>query len=334
MQFDHLRRRDFIVLVGAGAAAWPLAARAQQGGPARRVGLLMNLEADDPESKVRMTLFSEALQKLGWVADRNLRLDYRWGNNVPERMRRDATELVALAPDVVVTTTGTGVAALQQASRTVPIVFAGIVDAVAEGRVESLARPGGNATGFMSVEYGMSAKLLELLKEIAPDVKRAAVVRDPTSPGGIGQFEPLQVAAPSFGVALSSVDVRDPDGIERGIADFARDPNGGLIVPQNALANFHRERIVAAAARHRLPAVYPTREFAASGGLISYGGVTSEQWRGTAGYVDRILKGAKPAELPVQTPTRYELIINLKTAKALGLAVPLTLFARADEVIE
>jgi ABC-type uncharacterized transport system substrate-binding protein len=334
MQFDHLRRRDFIVLLGGGAAAWPLAARAQQGGLARRVGMLMNLEADDPEAKARMTLFSAALQELGWVAGRNLLLDYRWGINVPDRMRRDATELIALAPDVVVTSTGTGVAALQQASRTVPIVFTGIIDAVAEGRVESLARPGGNATGFMSVEYGTSGKLLELLKEIAPDVKRAAVVRDPTSPGGIGQYEPLQAAAPSFGVALASVDVRNPGEIESGIADFARYPNGGLIVPRNALANFHRERIVAAAARHRLPAVYPGREFAMSGGLISYGGVTSEQWRGTAGYVDRILKGAKPADLPVQTPTRYELIINLKTAKVLGITVPLTLLARADEVIE
>jgi putative ABC transport system substrate-binding protein len=276
----------------------------------------------------------QALQEQGWTDGRNLRLDYRWGQNVADRLRRDSTELLALGPDVVVASSGQGVAAFQQASRTVPIVFVGIIDAVGAGRIASLAEPGGNATGFMSVEFGMSGKLIELLKEIAPGVKRSAVIRDPTSPGGIGQYGAIQAVAPTFGVELSPIDLRDPGEIERGIADFARKPNGGLIVPISALATFHRKTIEAAAARHQLPTVYANRQFVAEGGLISYGPDPIDLYLRAADYVSRILNGEKPAALPVQMPTKYELVLNLKTAKTLGLEIPPSLLAIADEVIE
>jgi putative ABC transport system substrate-binding protein len=334
MSFDRLKRREFISLLGGAAAAWPLAVRAQEGERVRRVGVLMVIAADDPEVTRRLAGFQQTLQELGWNDGGNLRLDYRWGPNLPDRVRRDASELLGLAPNVVVASSGAASAAFQQLSRTVPIVFVGIIDAVAGGRVASLAQPGGNATGFISVEYGMSGKLLELLKEIAPRTKRAAVVRDPTTPGGAGQYGAIQAVAPSFGVELSPIDLRDPGEIERGIAAFGQAPNGGLIVPASALATFQRETIITATARHRLPAVYSGRQFVASAGLISYAPAQSELWRGAAGYVDRILRGAKPADLPVQTPTKYELLINLKTAKALNLEISPSVLARADEVIE
>jgi putative ABC transport system substrate-binding protein len=329
-----MKRREFITLLGGAVAAWPLAARAQQADRVRRIGMLMGLDVDDPDAKSEIATFLRALQDLGWTDGRNLQLDYRWGPNVQDRLRRDAMELMALAPDVVVASTGSGVTVLQKASRVVPIVFVGIIDAVQAGRVASLARPGGNATGFMSDDYGISGKLLDLCRAVVPGLRRVAVVRDPTSNGGIGQYAVIEAAAPSLGVELTSIDVRDPVDIERSIAAFARSPDGGLIVPRNALASFHHETIITAANRHRVPAVYPARRFADRGGLISYGPVIGELWHGAAGYVDRILRGAKPGDLPVQAPTRYELVINLKTAKALGLTVPQTLLVAADEVIE
>jgi putative ABC transport system substrate-binding protein len=309
-----IRRRDFITLLG-GAAAWPLAARAQQPGGMRRIGVLMNLAVDDPESQARIIAFVQGLQQLGWAEGRNLRIDIRWGADDPDRSRRYAAELVALAPDV-------------------PIVFTTVGDPVGGGFVESLARPGGNATGFMLFEYSISVKWLELLKEIAPYVRRTAVLRDPATASGAGQLGAVQSVAPSFGVELSPVGVRDAGEIERAIAAFAREPNGGLIVTGSALATVHRELIITLAARHKLPAVYYERAFAKSGGLISYGPDRVDPYRRAAGYVDRIVKGEKPADLPVQAPTKYELVINLETAKALGLEIPATLLARVDEVIE
>jgi putative tryptophan/tyrosine transport system substrate-binding protein len=330
-----MKRREFITLLGGTAAAWPLAARAQQPDRVRRIGILMHLASDDADAQSRNAAFLQGLQELGWAVGRNVRIDYRWGasNFDPERMRKGAVELVALAPDVVLATTVPIVLALQEVSRTVPIVFAGAIDPVGAGLAASLARPGGNATGFTMFEYGISAKWLELLKEISPGVKRVAVLREPTV-AGIGQLAAMQTAAPSFEVELQPIDARDVGEFERMLADFARAPNGGLIVPLSTSAETHRKRIVALAARHRLPAVYPSRVDAAIGGLISYGPDQVDQCRRSAGYVDRILKGEKPAELPVQAPTKYELVINLKTAKALGLAVPDSLLARADEVIE
>jgi putative tryptophan/tyrosine transport system substrate-binding protein len=300
----------------------------------RRIGILMYLASDDADAQSRNAAFLQGLQELGWAVGRNVRIDYRWGasNFDPERMRKGAVELVALAPDVVLATTAPIVLALQQVSRTVPIVFAGAIDPVGAGLVASLARPGGNATGFTMFEYGISAKWLEL-KEISPGVKRVAVLREPTV-AGIGQLAAMQTAAPSFGVELQPIDARDVGEFERVLADFAGAPNGGLIVPLSTSAETHRTRIIALADRHRLPAVYPTRVYAALGGLISYGPDAVDQYRRAAGYVDRILRGEKPADLPVQHPTKYELVINFKTAKALGLTVPPTLLARADEVIE
>jgi putative ABC transport system substrate-binding protein len=293
----------------------------------------MYLAADDAEGQARLAAFTQALQHLGWSEGRNLRIDTRWAT--ADDIRTHAAELVALAPDVLVAATGTPtVAPLLQATRTVPIVFAIVVDPVGAGFVASLARPGGNATGFMAYEYGMSGKWLELLKEIAPHVTRAAVLRDPAVASGIGQFGAVQAVAPSLGVELSPVDVRDAGEIERAVAAFASGSNGGLIVTASGSATGHRQLIIALAARHRLPAVYPTRYFVTDGGLISYGADIIDQFRRAAGYVDRILKGEKPADLPVQAPTKYDLIINLKTAKALGLDVPTTVLARADEVIE
>jgi len=327
-----VKRRDFITLLG-GAAAWPLAARAQQPERMRRIGVLMNLTADDPEAPGRVAAFAQGLGELGWTIGRNVRIDYRWGANDPDRGRRYADELIALVPDVILASGSTAVRPLLQVTRT-SIVFVQVTDPVGLGLVASLARPGGNATGFMLYEYGMSGKWLELLKELAPRVARAGVLRDSSSPGGIGQFAAIQAVAPSMGMELSPLDVRDAGEIERVIALFGRSSDGGLIVTGSALAAAHRKLIVALAARHRLPAVYPFRYFATSGGLISYGPDTTDPFRRAAGYVDRILNGEKPGDLPVQAPTKYELVINLKTAKALGLEVPPTLLARADEVIE
>ena len=298
----------------------------------RRIGALMAQAADDPTSPVRVAAFAQGLQELGWTVGSNVQIDYRWANSDADRARY-AAELVALAPDVILATSGATVGALQQASRTVPIVFVTTIDPVGGGWIANLAHPGGNATGFASYEFSMFGKLLELLKEIAPGVKRAAIIRDPSVPAGSGGFAAIQTAAPPFGVELTAVGVRDSDEIERGIAAFARAGNGGMIMvgPPSSVA-LHRDLIVALAARHRLPAVHPSRRF--DGGLISYGPDVIDQYRRAAGYVHRILKGEKPADLPVQAPTKYELVINLKTAKALGLTVPETLLARADEVIE
>jgi ABC-type uncharacterized transport system substrate-binding protein len=329
-----MNRREFIALLGGAAAAWPLAVRAQQTERVRRIGVLMTLAADDPEGQARLTAFVQGLQELGWTDGRNVRIDYRWPAGDAERTRRYATELAALAPDVILAGGGSVVPSLLQATRTVPIVFTQTPDPVGAGFVNSLARPGGNATGFLLYEYGISAKWLELLKEIAPRVTRAAVIRDAAIASGTGQWGAIQTAAPSFGVEVSPVNVRDAGEIERDVAAFARSPNGGLIVAASTLAVVHRDLIVTLAARHKLPAVYSSRFFVAAGGLISYGPDSIDPHRRAAGYVDRILKGEKPADLPVQAPTKYELAINLKTARALGLDVPPTLIATADEVIE
>jgi putative tryptophan/tyrosine transport system substrate-binding protein len=310
------------------------AARAQQVERMRRIGVLMNLAPDDPEGQARITVFAQGLQEMGWIVGRNVRVDTRWGGGGADRIRRDAAELVALSPDVIFATSGTVLPALVQATRTVPIVFVQTADPVGSGFVDSLARPGGNVTGFLSFEFGISGKWLELLKEAAPGVTRAAVLRDPAVPSGMGQFGALQSAAPSLGVELRPVGVRDAGEIERAVTDFATSANGGLIVTASQLATVHRDLIVALAARYRLPAVYSDQYFVNAGGLISYGPNRIESYRHAASYVDRILKGEKPADLPVQAPTKYELVINLKTAKSLGLEVPPTLLARADEVIE
>jgi ABC-type uncharacterized transport system substrate-binding protein len=333
MQLDQLKRREFITLLGGAAAAWPLAARAQSGERIRRIGVLMYLPADDPEGQARLAALVQALKQLGWSDGRNLRIDTRWAT--ADDIRRHAAELVALAPDVLVAGTGTAsTAPLLEATRTLPIVFVTQIDPVGAGFVASLAQPGGNATGFTIFEYSMSGKWLELLKEIAPRVTRAAVLRDPAVASGIGQFGAVQIVAPSLGVQVTPVDVRDAGEIERALTAFARSLNGGLIVTGTALAFVHRDLIISLANRHRLPAVYWHRRFVASGGLISYGPDTIDPFRRAAGYVDRILKGEKPADLPVQAPTKYELVINLKTAKAHGLDLPTSVLARADEVIE
>jgi ABC-type uncharacterized transport system substrate-binding protein len=329
-----MRRREFIALVGGAATTWALVARAQQAEPMRRIGALMTLSEDDPEGRERMQAFLQSLQQLGWSDGRNVKIDYRWGANDAGRVRRYAAELVALAPDVILTAGTQSVAALQQATRTVPIVFGSVIDPVGAGFVETLARPGGNITGFTVFEYGISPKWLELLKQIAPHVTRAAILRDPTIASGIGQLGAIQGVAPSFGIELRPMDVRDASEIERAVAAFARTSNGGLIVTGSSVATSHRDLIVKLAARYRLPAVYPARFFVTAGGLISYGPDRVEQYHGAAGYVDRILKGEKPADLPVQAPTKYELAINLKTAKALGIAISSALLAQANEVIE
>ena len=320
-----MRRREFITLLGGVAVACPLTVRAQQPERVRRIGVLMPIAADDPESPVRIAAFLQGLQQLGWTVDgRSVRIDYRWGAGDAARIRRYAVELVALAPDVIFAAGNTPVGPLLEATRTVPIVFAVVPDPVGAGFVHSLARPGGNATGFLLFEYGISGKWLELLKQIAPGLTRAAVIRDPAISAGIGQFGALQSAAPSFGVELTPVNVRDPTEIERAVAEFAHSANGGLIVTASALATVHRDLIIALAARHKLPAAYNERFFVTGGGLMSYGPDEIEQYRQAAGYVDRILKGEKPADLPVQAATKYELVVNLKTAKALGLDVPPT----------
>jgi putative ABC transport system substrate-binding protein len=328
-----MKRRTFITLVG-GAAAWPLAARAQQADQVRRIGVLMDLAADDPEAQARSAAFLQGLQQLGWTDGRNVRIDTRWGAGESKRFRKYADELAALAPEVILCHGSATLGPLLQASRTVPVVFVAVIDPVGAGFVDSLSRPGGNATGFTFLEYGTSGKWLELLKEIAPRVTRAVVLRDAAVPSGIGQFAAIQAVAPSLGVELRPVGLRDAGEIERAITALASGPNGGLIVTGNALAFVHRDLIVTLAARHLLPVIYPGRLFVVRGGLISYSPDRIDQYRRAASYVDRILKGEKPAELPVQQPTKYELVINLKTAKALGLEVPPTLIARADEVIE
>jgi putative ABC transport system substrate-binding protein len=329
-----VKRREFITLVGGTMVGWPLAVRAQQPSQMRRIGMLTGFTSDDPGGQARLTAFAQGLQQLGWTVGRNVRIETRWGAGDAERYRRYAAELVALAPDVILVAGGSVLAAVQNATRTVPIVFVSVTDPVGAGQVGSLARPGGNTTGFTLLEYGTSGKWLELLKEIAPGVTRAAVIQDSSIASGTGQLAAIQTVAPPFGVQLTPVDVRDASGLEHSIATFTRGSNCGLIVTISPLALRHRELIIALAARHRLPAVYPWRVFVADGGLISYGPDDIDQYRRAASYVDRILKGEKPTDLPVQLPTRFELAVNLKTATALGLTIPPTLLARADEVIE
>ena len=328
-------RREFITLVGGAAAVWPLAARAQQ--PAervRRIGIFSPVAADSPEGRGRLTAFLQGLQELGWTDGRNVRIDYRLAEGDAERVRRHAADVIALAPDVVLANGTTALGPLLEVTRTVPIVFVQITDPVSTGYVESLARPGGNVTGFSLFEYGMSGKWLELLRQIAPRVTRAAVLRNSTQPTGIAQLAAMHSVAPALGVELVPIGLRDPEEIERGVTSFVRGTNGGLIVTSGGQGIRQGDLIVALATRHRLPAIYPYRFFATSGGLMSYGTDSADPYRRAAGYVDRILKGEKPSDLPVQMPTKYELVINLKTAKALGLEIPATLLARADEVIE
>jgi putative tryptophan/tyrosine transport system substrate-binding protein len=329
-----MRRREFILVLG-GVAAWPLATSAQQSDRIRTIGLLVAGTADDPEYQVRTGAFLQALKQLGWIDGRNARIDIRWTTTNSDALRKQAAELAALTPDVILAATGTTTTApLLEATRSVPIVFVLLIDPVGAGFVTSLARPGGNATGFLMFEYGLSAKWLELLKQIAPGVTRVAVLRDPAIASGIGQFGAIQSAAPSLGLEASPVNLHDAAEIERDITAFARSPNGGVVVTAAPRALLHRDLIVRLAARHRLPAVYTSRSYVANGGLISYGPDILDQFRRAAGYVDRILKGEKPADLPVQAPTKYELVINLKTAKTLGLEMPASVLARADEVIE
>jgi putative ABC transport system substrate-binding protein len=327
-----MRRREFIAAVG-GAAAWPLVARAQQGERVRRIGVIMALEGDDPQMRARLAAFRAGLQQLGWVEGRNLRIDVR-SNSGAQNIRKNIAELIALAPDVLLSAGIASLGPLLQATRSLPVVFVNVTDPVGAGLIDSLAQPGSNATRFLQSEYGLSGKLPELLKQIAPGVTRAAVLRDLALTVGIGQFAVIQSVAPSLGLDVRPINMRDAADIERGVVAFVRSGHGGLIVTSGAIGNVHRARIIALAAQYKLPAVYPTRIFVSDGGLISYGPNTVDQFRQAASYVDRILKGEKPADLPVQAPTKYELVINLKTAKALGLTVPPSLLARADEVIE
>ena len=329
-----MRRRGFITLIGGTAVAWPLAGRAQQRERMRRIGVLLPAAADDSEFQARVGAFLQGLALLGWTIGRNVEIDIRWATANADEIRRHAAELVAFAPDVILAGGGAVMPPLLKATRTVPIVFTQTPDPVGAGFVESLARPGGNATGFTLFEFGISAKWLELLKDIAPRVTRAVVLRDPTNPAGLGQLGAMQSVAPLLGMELNAVDVANAQEVEHAVAAFARGSNGSLIVLSSALAIVYRDLIIALAARYKLPAVYPARYFVRGGGLISYGPDTIDPHRRAADYVDRILKGEKPSDLPVQAPTKYELVINLKTAKALGLDVPATVLARADEVIE
>jgi putative ABC transport system substrate-binding protein len=328
-----MRRREFITLLGS-AAAWPLAARAQLTTRMRRVGAMMLLAEDDPQQKAWTEAFLHGLQEAGWIDRGNIQIDYRWGAGDSARARRYAAELVALAPDVILAPGSAALGPMLQATRDIPIVFVHVPDPVGAGFVNSLARPGGNATGFLLFEYGISAKWLELLKQIAPATTRVAVVRDPAISAGIGQWSAIQAVAPSLGVEVVPVNMRDSAEIERTLAAFARSANGGLIVTGSALATTHRDLIIGLTALHKLPAVYYERLFVTAGGLISYGVDLTDQYRRAAGYVDRILKGDKPADLPVQAPVKFDLAINLKTAKALGMDLPPTVLARADNVIE
>jgi putative tryptophan/tyrosine transport system substrate-binding protein len=325
-----MRRRSFITLLG-GAAAMPLAARAQE--RVRRIGVMVSLSADDPVAQVRNAAFLQGLQQLGWTVGRNVRIDYRW-SGTGDAARKHAAELAALAPDVILAGGSQATAPLLQTTRTIPVVFVHTPDPVGAGLVSSLARPGGNATGFTQFEYGIAGKWLELLKQIVPSATRAAVIRDPAITAGIGQWAAIQAVAPAIGMQVVPVNVRDASEIERAVAEFAGSPNGGLIVTGSGLSIVHLDLIVKLAAQYKLPAIYYERSFTAAGGLVSYGADIVDQYRQAAGYIDRILKGEKPADLPVQTPTKYELVINLKTAKSLGLDVPSSLLARAEEVIE
>jgi putative tryptophan/tyrosine transport system substrate-binding protein len=327
-----MRRREFLGILG-GAAAWPVASKAQQPDRVRNIGMLNILGSDDPEAQARRAVFEQTLQQLGWMVGRDLKIEIRQIGADLDSTRRYAAELIALAPDVIVSIGSISVAPLQQATRTIPIVFMNVPDPVGAGFVESMAHPGGNITGFSNFEYSMSGKWAELLKQIAPNVTRALVFRDPTSAAGIGQFAAVRSVAQSLGVELTPVNVRDTDEIERAVAAFARSGNGGVIVTAGGTAA-HRKLIISLAARYKLPSVYPYRYYAVDGGLITYGPNSHDQVRRAAGYVDRILKGEKPADMPVQAPTKYELIVNLKTAKALGLTIPQSLLATADEVIE
>jgi putative ABC transport system substrate-binding protein len=330
-----MRRREFITLLGGMALTAPRAAFSQATDRTRRIGVLMPLAVDDPEAKARLAAFLDGLQQLGWTDGRNVRIDTRWPGGDADRARKYAAELVALAPDVILASSTTGVAALQRITRSVPIVFASVIDPVGAGFVATMARPGGNTTGFSAFEYSLSGKWLELLKEIAPNLTRIAILRDPTLAAGIGQFAVIQaMAPPSLAVELAPIDMHDPGETEHAITAFAREPNGGLIVTASPLAATYRDLIISLATRYRLPNVYGFRYYPASGGLASYGPDTADEFKRAADYVDRILKGEKPADLPVQAPTKYQLVINLKTAKALGLVVPTALLARADEVIE
>ncbi len=329
-----IRRPELISLLGGAAAVWPLAARAQQPDRMRRIGVLMFGAESDPVQQARLAAFLDGLHQLGWTDGRNVRIDTRWPAGRADRSRTFAAELVGLAPDVILATSSASVAALQQASRSAPIVFANVIDPVGAGFVASLAQPGGNATGFTAFEYGISGKWLELLKEIAPHMTRAVVLRDPALAAGIGQFAAIQSNTSSYAVELSAIDPRDVGEMERALVAFARKPNGGLVVTGSGSALIHRDQIIALATRLRLPNVYPFRFYPLNGGLASYGPNEIDQYRRAAGYVDRILKGEKPADLPVQQPTKFELVINLKTASTLGLTVPLALQVGADEVIE
>jgi putative ABC transport system substrate-binding protein len=329
-----MRRREVITLLGGAAVAWPLAARAQQSEQMRRIGVLMNVIADDPEGQAGVAAFKQGLLQANWTEGRNVRIDTRWGANDVDLDRKYAAELVALAPDVFLASGTLSVAGLQHLTRTVPIVFVGLSDPVGAGFADTLARPGGNATGFMNFEYTLSGKWLELLKQIVPDLTRVAVLRDPVNPAGIAQFGVIQAAAQSLGVELRPVDSRDGGELERAITVFSRSANGGLIVTGSASNSAHHDLIIALAAQYKLPAIYVDRFNIAAGGLISYGPDRVDQFRHAAGYVDRILKGEKPADLPVQASTKYDLVINLKTAKALGLIIPDKVLATADEVIE
>jgi ABC-type uncharacterized transport system substrate-binding protein len=329
-----MRRREFLGLVCAGAATWPLAVRAQQPAKMRLIGVLSNRAAEDPEMRARLDAFAQGLQQSGWTIGQNIRIEYRSAADNTDRLRSYAAELVALAPDVIVVQSSPGVALLLQSTRSLPIVFADISDPVGAGFVESLARPGGNATGFMLLEYSLSGKWLELLKQIVPRLTRAAVVRQAANPAAAAQFGSIQAMAPSLGVEVNPIGMRDANEIERAIAAFARSANLGLIVTPSAAASVHHDLIIRLAAQHKLPAVYPLRSMVTRGGLVSYGPDTVDQFRRAAGYVDRILKGEKPSDLPVQAPNKYELVINLKTAKAMGLVIPPSVLARADEVIE
>jgi putative tryptophan/tyrosine transport system substrate-binding protein len=331
-----MKRREFILAFAgsAAAAAWPLAARAQQGERVRRVGVLMPHVQNNSVALARIAALTQELQRLGWNAGRNLAIDVRFAGPFAPGIRKQAAELAASAPDVILANGSVAVGPLLEVTRTVPIVFVIVPDPVGGGFVDNLAHPGGNATGFLQFEYGLSGKWLELLKQIAPAVSRAAIMRDPTSPTGTGQFGAIQSVAPALGVEVSPMGINDAREIERAIAAFARTPNGGLIVTGSALAQLHRDLIIGLAARHKLPAVYFERFFVTAGGLVSYGPDLVDQFARAATYIDRILKGEKPADLPVQAPTKYETILNLRTAKALGLDVPPSLLARADEVIE
>ena len=330
-----MRRREFITrLSGAAVATWPQVGRAQQAERVRRIGVLMSIDADNAEARPRLAAFQQSLQQLGWTDDRNVRIDVRWGAGDNDRIRDFAAELVSLAPDAILAAGSVPLENLLKVTRTLPIVFVHVVDPVGAGFVRTLARPGSNVTGFMQFEYSVSGKWLELLKQIAPQVTQAVVLRDPSIASGIGQFAVVQSVASTYGVEVSAVDVRDYTEIENALTTLARQQNGGLVVTSSAVAVVHRKRIIALAAKHKLPAIYTERLYVTNGGLISYGSSNVDQYRRAANYIDRLLRGEKAADLPVQAPTEYELVINLKTAKALGLTVPVALLARAAEVIE